>query len=69
MRVKVKVKPQEVTQSEANDIILYRKPLGLFYHQSGAFFVGIDNRTGDAWTEDFPDKESCVAWLLDYPED
>lgn len=25
--------------------------------------VGIDNTTGDAWTEDFDDYETCLAWL------
>ena len=25
--------------------------------------VGIDNTTGDAWTEDFSDYETCLAWL------
>ena len=26
-------------------------------------FIGIDNSTGDAWTEEFPDKNSCLRWL------
>ena len=25
--------------------------------------VGIDNTTGDAWTEAFSDYETCLAWL------
>ncbi len=25
--------------------------------------VGIDNTTGDAWTEAFKDYETCLAWL------
>lgn len=27
--------------------------------------IGIDNRTGDAWTEEFDTYEDCVDWLLD----
>lgn len=25
--------------------------------------VGIDNTTGEAWTEEFGDYETCLAWL------
>ena len=25
--------------------------------------IGIDNETGDAWTEEFPDMQECLAWL------
>lgn len=39
------------------------EPLGLFYLQEGDKFVGIDNSTGDAWTEEFADKEGCLRWL------
>lgn len=39
------------------------EPLGLFYLEEREKFVGIDNSTGDAWTEEFPDKESCLRWL------
>lgn len=39
------------------------EPLGLFYLEEREKFVGIDNSTGDAWTEEFPDKESCIRWL------
>ncbi len=27
--------------------------------------IGIDNRTGDAWTEEFDTYEDCVRWLID----
>jgi hypothetical protein len=27
--------------------------------------IGIDNRTGDAWTESFDTYEDCVKWLID----
>lgn len=39
------------------------EPLGLFYLQEGDKFVGIDNSDGNAWTEEFSDKESCLRWL------
>ena len=39
------------------------QPLGLFYLEERENFVGIDNSTGDAWTEEFPDRESCLRWL------
>lgn len=40
------------------------EPLGLFYLKEGYKFVGIDNNDGNAWTEEFPDKESCLRWLI-----
>jgi len=39
------------------------EPIGLFYHRDGEIFVGIDNTTGEAWTEEFEDLDSCLAWL------
>ncbi len=56
-------KPQEVTQQEAMQIIESFQPLGCFYLKEGELYVGINNRTGDAWTEDFPSKEECLRWL------
>lgn len=55
--------PKKITQSEAYDIILNRIPRGLFYLQEGAQWTGIDNRTGNAWAENFPTQEMCLAWL------
>jgi hypothetical protein len=26
-------------------------------------YVGIDNRAGDAWTEDFKSLSTCKTWL------
>lgn len=26
-------------------------------------FIGIDNSTGDAWTEEFDNLEQCLNWL------
>lgn len=53
-----------VNEGEASKIIESRKPLGTFLvEREDGSCVGIDNRTGDAWTEDFPDKEKCLKWL------
>ena len=64
-------KPEEVrriTEAEADDIIATREPRGLFYLDTGAGFVGIDNSTGNAWTEDFDALPKCRAWLLQEQE-
>jgi len=53
----------KVTQEQASKIIESRKPLGLFYTIDDGIYVGIDNRSGDAWTEDFKSKSACDRWL------
>lgn len=58
-----------VSNDEANKIIETREPLGLFVHDTGIEMVGIDNRTGDAWTEDFPDLYECLLWLADFDKE
>ncbi|MCL2841451.1 MAG: hypothetical protein FWE05_11865 [Defluviitaleaceae bacterium] len=47
-------------------IIEIREPIGLFYYFDNKTdtYIGIDNSTGEAWTEDFPDEDSCEKWLL-----
>ena len=40
-----------------------RKPLGLFIHRDKGKFIGIDNRHGDAWTEEFTTQKGCLKWL------
>lgn len=54
----------EVTAQDASSIIEERKPLGLFLRECGRIFVGIDNRDGDAWTEDFKTKRRALSWLI-----
>lgn len=39
------------------------QPMGLYYLLDKDRFVGIDNRTGDAWTEDFDTIQDCLRWL------
>lgn len=57
----------KVSNEEASKIIATRLPLGLFYtiekKQEKNIYVGIDNRYGDAWTEDFKSLSSCKRWL------
>lgn len=55
--------PREITSEESAEIIVNREPRGLFYLQDGDIFVGIDNTTGEAWTEDFTSLDKCLAWL------
>ena len=64
--------PIEITADEINALLMSRtdvaddckfEPLGLFYHRDGNLFVGIDNRTGEAWVEEFASLEECIAWL------
>lgn len=52
-----------VSQQEANAIIEHRGPRGLFVLETGVEYIGIDNSTGDAWTEEFPDLTECMMWL------
>ena len=54
---------QQVTQSEASEIIRTYEPIGLYYLLDGDTYVGIDNLTGHAWTEEFNTFEECKAWL------
>lgn len=64
------MKAQRITKEEADTIIETREPRGVFYLESETgdgrkVIVGIDNRTGDAWTEDFNSKMACFRWLHD----
>lgn len=54
---------KEITSVEADNIIENRIPRGQFLLKDGDLFVGIDNSTGDAWTEEFKKKDECVRWL------
>lgn len=52
-----------LNQEEAGDIIEARQPRGLFVQDTGIEVIGIDNSTGDAWVEEFPDTCGCLRWL------
>jgi len=52
-----------VAKKEATEIVEYRGRRGLFVLDTGAGYIGIDNSTGDAWFEEFPDLFECLMWL------
>ena len=59
---------REVSQLEANIIIADRRPYGKFWNEEMSItgqmaYIGIDNTTGDAWTEEFEDREKMLDWL------
>lgn len=63
MRRAVRIEP-----SEALKVVEDRQPLGMFYtterrRDGSRGTVGIDNRTGDAWTEEFSSLFQCLKWL------
>lgn len=57
----------EVDSQMAQEIIKTREPLGLFLcdNKEEGKIIGIDNRTGGAWTGKFHDLEECINWLCD----
>lgn len=57
-----------VGQEEATEILEHRGRCGLFVQEDGGTYIGIDNSTGDAWTEDFPDPLECLMWLAEKRE-
>lgn len=56
---------QEISAEFAEQIITTRDPEGRFIYTTETAFIAIDNRTGDAWTEEFDTKERAIAYLLD----
>ncbi|UOQ84018.1 LPD25 domain-containing protein [Gracilibacillus salinarum] len=42
---------------------------GLYYYVDGDVVVGVDNSTGEAWTEEFDHIVKCKAWLKRYDLD
>ena len=56
---------KKVDVHELIRIIEAREPRGKFYSQDGEYFIGVDNRTGDAWTEAFKKKIHLERWMND----
>ena len=57
---------EKVTPEAMERIIEKRVPCGLFYRKAGRrCYVGVDNSTGDAWTEEFRSRRKCLRWLRD----
>lgn len=57
------VEIKEITLDQARTIVDIRKPFGLFYLLDDDIYIGIDNSTGDAWTEEFANLHQCKKWL------
>lgn len=53
----------KLTKEQASEVIETRTPTGRFYTKEGDLYIGIDNSTGDAWTEEFKTKVSCFKWI------
>jgi len=53
----------KLTDRQAEAVIETRQPVGLFYLLSDGIYVGIDNSTGNAWTEEFANLRQCKKWL------
>ena len=70
-----KIEIKKITYEQAKEIWASNtpghedyKPLGLFYFivrdSEKLKFIGIDNSTGGAWTEEFKSFTKCRIWLL-----
>ena len=57
---------KEITKEEAFKIIETKEPEGLFWLIVGDTFIAIDNSRGEAFVEEFNDKEECLQWLNDW---
>lgn len=55
---------KEITSEQASIVIDTREPLGLYYLLEDGGYIGIDNSTGDACTEEFPNLHQCKKWLI-----
>ena len=59
------MKTTKVTPAELSAIIETREPRGLFYSYDSNVdkYVAVDNRNGEAWTEEFPPERKAIRWL------
>lgn len=39
------------------------EPEGLFMFKADRKYIGVDNSTGEAWTEEFGNMKKCLEWL------
>ncbi len=55
---------KKVSVQKLNEIIDNRRPLGYFYTKTENHkFVGVDNQSGNAWTEDFETIEEVENYF------
>jgi hypothetical protein len=52
-----------IFKDEALLLQVNRSPRGLFLYKDGDLWIGIDNRSGDAWIEAFTTRRACEKWL------
>lgn len=52
-----------ISEEKAIKVINNRKPLDRFIVLENNGFTGIDNTSGDAWTESFKSLKNCLKWL------
>lgn len=52
-----------VDAATALRIIVTRRPRNIFVQENGERYLGIDNRTGDAWVKEFTSLDECLKWL------
>lgn len=57
---------KEITKGEAFKIIETKEPEGLFWLIDEDAFIAIDNSRGEAFVEEFQDKEEGLQWLKDW---
>ena len=39
-----------------------------FYDEESKKYIGVDNRSGDCWVEEFDSEEDCIKWINDDEE-
>lgn len=54
---------KRISRQKANEIAANGEPLGLFYMISLGRYIGIDNRNGKAFMDNFPTLDECKKWL------
>lgn len=56
---------KKVSESKILEIIETRQPKGIFYCLEQGMYIGVDNRDGNAWTDEFLYRNQCFSWLKD----
>lgn len=54
---------KRISQAKADEITSSLEPLGVFYFIKGGRYIGMDNRAGIVFTEDFPTLDEGKEWL------
>lgn len=54
-----------VSNNKANEIINNGVPYGLYVSQYADHVLAIENATGGAWAEEFPNMDTAMRWLVE----